>query len=98
MSKREARLYKYQVRFRALTKKMHEEQNQLYNTSIVAIRLEELQNKGGYVEKVYSPTAKGTLINFRVIESEEEYKEQFNKIVEDVTALGLELKERRENK
>lgn len=98
MSKREARLYKYQVRFRALTKKMHEEQKQLYDTSVVAIRLEELQNKGGYMKKIYSPTAKGTLIDFGVVESEEEYKEQFNKIVEDVTALGLELAPRREER
>ena len=82
-------IMKYQMRYLKLTRKMFEEQKNLYQNALIHIRLEELQEKGACMVKCNKPTSSGTKITFRPVKNADEYQKELNKIVSDGEKLGI---------
>ena len=55
---------KYQVTFPRMTKKLFDEHENIYQITVINIRLNELQKKGAALQKIGKPTKNGTKMTF----------------------------------
>ena len=85
-------ILKYQMTYSGMTKKLYEEKPRIYQVALIDIRLHELQKKGCYVQKINKPNRNGTSITFTQAKTAEEYQQELQKIIEDGTKLGLEIR------
>lgn len=86
------RIIKYQMTYSGMTKKLYEENPNIYQRALIDIRLHELQAKGCYVQKMNKPNRNGTAITFAQVKDGEEYQTELQKIIEDGIKLGLKIK------
>lgn len=85
------KIIRCQLTYTGLTKKEYEKNPKLFETIVIYIRLDELQEKGMYMKKRNKPTRFGTAITFEPVRSQEEYKTELEKIISDGEKLGLEF-------
>lgn len=81
----------YQLEFYSLTKTLYDEKPKTYAIAIIAIRLEELQEKAAYAARYNKPNRNGTKITFKTVKNAEEYEKELKRIINDGEMLGLKF-------
>ena len=77
----EARVIEYQISNKILTRKLYEENEQVYNLVLLCIRAKELE-KGAKVKKVGKPSSRGTIITFVLLENVSDCEREIEQIKE----------------
>ena len=87
----DVKIKSYQMCFPKLNKKEYKKHPVFYQMAIIAIRLDELQEKSAYMSRCGRPSFGGTCITFSIVKDSEEYKRELEKIMEDGARIGLEF-------
>ena len=87
---------KYQVTFPRMTKKLFDEHENIYQITVINIRLNELQKKGAALQKIGKPTKNGTKMTFAPVRSTKKYEAEMQQILEDGKKLSLEFGKKEE--
>lgn len=87
---------KYQVTFPRMTKKLFDEHENIYQITVINIRLNELQKKGAVLQKIGKPTKNGTKMTFAPVQRPGECEAEMQRILEDGKKLGLEFGKKEE--
>ena len=75
--------------FPRMTKKLFDEHENIYQITVINIRLNELQ-------KIGKPTKNGTKMTFAPVRSTKKYEAEMQQILEDGKKLGLEFGKKEE--
>ena len=79
----------YQVTYKALTKKLFEENEQEYRKALLYARANELANMGSKMRRMNKPQKNGTKITFEKVASEEELIIEANLINAECVERGI---------
>lgn len=77
-------------------KKVFDEHENIYQITVINIRLNELQKKGAALQKIGKPTKNGTKMTFAPVRSTKKYEAEMQQILEDGKKLGLEFGKKEE--
>ena len=79
-----------------MTKKLFDEHENIYQITVINIRLNELQKKGAVLQKIDKPTKNGTKMTFAPVQRPGECEAEMQRILEDGKKLGLEFGKKEE--
>lgn len=79
-----------------MTKKLFDEHENIYQITVINIRLNELQKKGAALQKIGKPTKNGTKMTFAPVQSAGEYEAEMQRIMEDGKKLGMKFEDKEE--
>lgn len=79
-----------------MTKKLFDEHENIYQITVINIRLNELQKKGAVLQKIGKPTKNGTKMTFAPVQRPGECEAEMQRILEDGKKLGLEFGKKEE--
>lgn len=79
-----------------MTKKLFDEHENIYQITVINIRLNELQKKGAALQKIGKPTKNGTKMTFAPVQSAGEYEAEMQRILEDGKKLGMKFEDKEE--
>lgn len=79
-----------------MTKKLFDEHKNIYQITVINIRLNELQKKGAALQKIGKPTKNGTKMTFAPVRSAGEYEAEMQRILEDGKKLGMKFEDKEE--
>lgn len=79
-----------------MTKKLFDEHENIYQITVINIRLNELQKKGAVLQKIGKPTKNGTKMTFAPVQRPGECETEMQRILEDGKKLGLEFGKKEE--
>ena len=80
-----------------LTKKLYELDEETYKKCIILARLDQLQDKFMKVRRINKPTYKGTKINYEIVRTRREYRQELENITKEAEELGM-IVVKKENK
>ena len=78
-----------------MTKKLFDEHENIYQITVINIRLNELQKKGAALQKIGKPTKNGTKMTFAPVRSTKKYEAEMQQILEDGKSWVWNLRKRR---
>ena len=76
--------------------KLFDEHENIYQITVINIRLNELQKKGAALQKIAKPTKNGTKMTFAPVRSTKKYEAEMQQILEDGKKLGMEFGKKEE--